>query len=343
MDEKILIGAFGIAVVVIPISFVFFKIKKPIEITISDQVLLIMWLFLTILVSVDLYYTIKCDNVCCTCSGSNTPTPGPTGVGTPTPSPSPTGSGIGNVIEENYDLIQKLKTSYSESDTEIIENDEVEFRITEKAGIAYRNLNKTGASDMLSGVYVSSAKVFFLDYSSDNIICERTSVKGTMRYAPEKHDKFYCVVAHNDYDLYVTPPIQAIGGESYGDIDIYLDKKNVEYTPVTQIRLYVRDSKSNGSYSKIPPDYMIRFHCAGIKNKRGISTYEISKMPDSGLLSYGGCSYFSLSTEYEIDISLYHQSDDTEELAHQTFDGFVPDSNVAEIIFELDNENDTSE
>lgn len=197
---------------------------------------------------------------------------------------------------------------------------------------------------MLAGAYVSSAKVIILDYFSDNKIYEYDSKGDITRYVPANHDKFYCVVVHNDYDLYVTPPIQVIGGERYNDVDIYLDKKGISYTPLSQIRLCVQNSKSDESHSSTPSDYIVRFNCTSINNGGGYLTYVIDKIPNSGILSCGKCSYFSLNTDYKLDISLYHQADDTSQLAHQTYDGSFRDSNsVAEIIFELDNENDASE
>ena len=339
---SIAVSILGVLIAIIPI---FFKSSTIKEVPPKLLVVIIIWLILTFYVSMNLYYIFKGDNPISGNMISNNAVSNDTisdnAVSDDTISDGTFDSA--KSIKDNYDLIQKLKASYSEVDTKIIEHDQVEFRIIEKAGIIYRNLNKTGRYKFLEGINVVSAKVFILDLSSDNVLDTFTLLKDTVRYTPRNHDKFYCVVAHSDYDLYVTPPIQVIGGTSYSSVDIYLDKKDVTYTPLTQIRLYMKDSKSDEPYCTIPSDYIIGFRCTGINGKSGNTSYKASKMSDSGLLSFGGCDYFSLNTDYELDISLYHQSDENFELAHQIFDGFIPDSNIAEIIFELDSKSDVSE
>ena len=150
-------------------------------------------------------------------------------------------------------------------------------------------------------------------------------------------------MTHDDYDLYVTPPIQAVGGESSDNVKIYLDKKGIKYTPLSQIHLYMRNPRSDEPYVPISSDHFIGLSCVNINDGNLSSFYQIETLPDSEVLLFGGYSYFSLNTDYELDISLYHQSDESSELAHETFNGSIPDSNIAEIVFELDNKNNTPE
>ncbi len=236
----------------------------------------------------------------------------------------------------------KLKASYSDADTILVENIEIEFCIAEKAGIIYRNLKKTGKQHFLSGAYAPSAKVIFLDYFSDDIIYSCTSKEAPIPYT--NSDKFYCVVVHDDYELCVTPPIKIIGGNKNNRVDIQLDKKDAVYTPLSQIHLYMQDPKSNGSYDAIPSDYILVFHCTNINDGHTYLDYNVGKIPSSGIVSYKDeCTYFSLNTDYEMDLSLRHQSDENLELAYQIFDGPVQNSTMTEVIFELDNKNGTSE
>lgn len=336
----ILVTAAGFLGIEITILAIFFQVKPSKERTIHPKTmaLIIIWLTLMTLGFVNLYYTLsgknddpgKRDENSITASEEIATT-------TATDDKNAVYPQEESFINKNHHLIQQLKKSYSEADTKTVENDRVNFRITEKAGFVYQDLMRRGEPDILDGVLVSSAKVIVLDYDSDDIIYVYTSSNGTVCHLPSNHDKFYCVVVHDDYDIYVTSPIQVVGGEEYGSVEIHLNKKGSNYTPLSQIHLHIGDSKSDRQYSINPTDYAIRFSCKTTYDGTGSTSYSMS-MPASGILSLHEGTYFSLNTDYVMDISLFHSSDKDTELANQTFDGLITDSNLTEIFFELDNE-----
>lgn len=66
-------------------------------------------------------------------------------------------------------------------------------------------------------------------------------------------------------------------------------------------------------------------------------------LPDSGKLLYNGMSYFSFNSNYVMNISLYHKSDEKTILASKTVKASITDSNIIEVIFDIDTENSISE
>ena len=247
-------------------------------------------------------------------------------------------------------MIQQLKAEYSEEDTENINGDSINLHIYEKAGYMFENLMKTGNCCILSGSPIISAKVIILDYINDEIIYVLNSENNNfIQYSHGNQDKFYCVIFRDDYDIYVTPPIQIVGGEYYEGIpeyqtgiDICLNKKGSKYTSLFRIRLNMRNLNIDESYSVVSNDYFIKL-CFKNINSNKQSYFLQKRMPESGIISWEDCTYFSLNTDYIIDISLSHQSDKDSQLAHQTFDGSVANSNVIDLYFDLEDENNTSE
>ena len=327
MDISILTTASGILGLLVTVLAIFLKPTKIKEISKKDMASVIIWLALMVLGFVDLHHTYGPGD---TISGNSIS--------------SSTISNNARFIIDHYDQIKKLKASYSDADTETIKNNKVDLHIVEKAGIVYRNLQKTGKPTFLTGADVPSAKVIFLDYFSDDIIYSCTSKKEAIPFVPPNHDKFYCVVVHDDYDFHVSHPIQTTEDEETDDnsVDIQLDKKGATYTPLSQIHLYMQDPGSDGSYTAIPSGYVLLFHCTSISDGESHLVYDTKEIPASVILSCYG-EYFSLNTDYEMDLTLCHQSDKNKELAHQTFKGPVQNSTMTDVVFELDNKNGTSE
>ncbi len=245
-------------------------------------------------------------------------------------------------IEQNYDLIQQMKEKYTDSDSIIIENRDVEFYIRDKAGCVYRDIMKTGKCEILAGEYIHGAKIIILDYFSDEILDVCTSINNGVQYLPES--QFYCVIFHDEYEMYVTPSIQVVGGEGYNYVPIYMDKKDAQYTPLFQFNLYMRDLQSNGRFTLVSKDYIISLYCMNIYSGMGSTSY-IKEISKPGKMLFWENSYFSLRTDYSIHFSLFHKSDEDiilsgqtidVLLAEQTIDGFIIDSNIVDIFFEVD-------
>ena len=227
MGISILIDAVGISGLFITILSIFFQVKPSSERTISkwNMTFIILWLVLVVIGSLNLYYECNRNNVdSCEQSGSidetinqeisksnedddNSQEDDDEDL---TSSLTPE-----ELIEQNLDLILQLKEEYSDTDTVTIENDNnVKFEIYEKAGYIYRDLTKTGKHEILSGCYVPFVKVIILDYFSNEIIYDFVPNENKYIYfAPGNNNKFYGVFFHDDYDIYVTPPIQVVGGD----------------------------------------------------------------------------------------------------------------------------------
>ncbi|MBD5444628.1 MAG: hypothetical protein HDR29_03660 [Lachnospiraceae bacterium] len=248
-------------------------------------------------------------------------------------------------IERNFDLIQELKTKYLYEDTEIIKNDSVEFYIYESAGYIFQDLIKTEECNklLLMGDGVPYTKVIILDYYSDEVIYTFSPENShKISYSPGDQNIFYCVVFHNNYDIYVSSPIQVVGGKYQNIINIGLEGKHSEYTPLFQIRLYAQNNKSDATYSIVSDGYGVQYHCENKYTNNPTVTTQIWTS-NSGMLSIGQYSYFCLNTNYLMDISLFAPSDDISRFNHQTFDGSITDSNIVELYFSIDSEVDTGE
>lgn len=245
------------------------------------------------------------------------------------------------LVEQNWDEIQRQKAAYSEADTEKLgsEGGDVNLYVCEKAGCIFQDQMKTGDCRALAGAAVSSAKVLIMDYSTDTMICTLSSEKyGSVRYSPGNQKKFYAIVFHDNYDICVTCPFQVVNEDRNNWADIFLEKKDCQYTPLFQLRLYMPDLDSGGGYSPVPAGYDGRFQPKNIYENRFGSTYPGSTS-ESGILHWDNRSYFSLSTDYVVEVWLLRESGtDWIESKHETFDGSVTSSNQIDLLFEFDQE-----
>lgn len=245
------------------------------------------------------------------------------------------------LVKQNWDEIQRLKAEYSEADTETFssESGSVDFHIYEKAGYIFQDLMQTGDYIALKGKEVSSAKVVIMDYFSDTIISTlRSEERGYVRYSHGNQEKFYGIIFHDDYDIYVTCPLRIVSGEECYGPEVFLEKRNSQYTPLFQLRLYT-DIDPTNKYSTAPFRYGVEFCLKdAYNNEIGGNSYHTS-MYEDGVLSWGDKTYFSLNTSYIIDISLHRGSGKNQiESTHQTFDGTVTSSNQIDLLFEFDQE-----
>lgn len=247
-------------------------------------------------------------------------------------------------IEQNSDLIRQLKAEYSNEDTQIIEDKRgtAQFYICEKAGYVFHNLMKTGESAILYGKIISSVKVIIIDYLSDEIINTLTSKKdGIVRYSPENQNQFYFVAFHDEYDIYVSHPIQVVRGEADSNSSyICLEAKNSQYTPLYQFHLYMQNSDVDGQYSVVPSDYSVEVCCKNATDYQSTGPTYHPKISDSGLLLWGNKTYFSLNTDYVIGISLWHESDPNSKSVIQMFRGSIKESFQIYLYFVFSNKSD---
>lgn len=245
------------------------------------------------------------------------------------------------LVQQNFDLIQQLKSEYTNKDTLIIEHDTVNIFFSERAGYIFQNLRKTEKTYELDGIVATPLKAIILDYYSDEIIYSyNLDQEGNIEYSPGDKNKFYCVFLHTDYEISVTPPISAVGGEYGYAIPYYINTRDDEYTSLFQIRIYIQGLNSDNTNSNIFDDYIIKIQCNDMVSGNNGEMYEM-EISELGILSYQGNTYFSLNTDYEMSIFLYRKIDNSSELvAQETFEGSVTNTNQKDIIFILDNEND---
>lgn len=350
-------GIFGL---LIAIFFVFFQIKSPIKISKKDTIFIIIWLFLTILGSVDIYYTNRTHNEIVASQNDNddendiigdqeSDAVNEQGDETLTEPENLTDNNNEEnsnfseeelLIKENDDLIQKLKQLNTK--TKIIKCDSVTFDFYEKAGCLYSDIRKTTETYILEGDEVIPSKIIIVDYLNDDIIYSfNPKEKNSVAYFPNSQNVFYCIVFHENYNLYVTQPIQVIGGDNYGHMDILLSKDSDAYTPVFQLRAYVRDPKVDEYYSICLPDYYVSIEC---KNRyTNYSNNSIgTKVLETGILSFGNSCYFSLNTNYTMSLSLYNDSTLENMISCTTFNESITDTNMADIYFEIESEPNTN-
>lgn len=248
------------------------------------------------------------------------------------------------IVKQSFDLIQQLKSEYSIADTVTVMYDKVIFQINEKAGYIYQNLTKKGKFIVLSGDSLPSSKMIILDYSNDDIIYDFSSQQdGEVIFSPGNDNKFYCVVFHDNYDIYVSPPIQVVGGEYCERIEICLEREDFEYTPLFQFRLYVQDLGTDEEYSIASGaddhEYWGNFEIVN-KYSNESSSARSWKMSDTGMIEWNGYAFFSLNTNYVMDISLSRNNDFSCKSTHYTFDGSIEGSNLIDIYLEFSDEND---
>lgn len=246
------------------------------------------------------------------------------------------------LVKQNWDEIQQLKAEYSQGDTEVLGSDSgsVEFNLYEKAGYVFENLMETGDRDILLGEEISFAKLVIMDYSSDTVICTLNSGEiGFVRYSPGNQKKFYIVVLHDDYNIHVTPPFQVVSEGQRRWTNIFLEKKDSQYTSLFQLRLYMESPNLLERYSIVPPGYDIIFYTKNIyDNQNGGTPYQ-SSTSESGILYWDNKSYFCLNTDYIMDISLQFLSGTFQvESTHRTFDGSVTNSNQIDLYFNFNQE-----
>lgn len=245
------------------------------------------------------------------------------------------------LIKQNFDLIQQLRDEYSETDIEVIESESgsVEFYIYERAGRIYQDLTNVEEYNILRGKNILSAKVVIIDYSSDEIICTLTS-SDNIRYSPGNQNKFYCVVFHDDYDIYVTCPMQVVSGERQGVLTIDLEKKDCQYTPLFQLRLYMTSTGEDKPYCIASSYKDAKFTCRSLRDSKTGSTY-YGSTTESGMLSWGSRTYFSLSTDYVVEVFLSPEANHEIESNHRTFDGAVTNSNQIDLYFDFNDISDS--
>lgn len=263
------------------------------------------------------------------------PTPKPTLAPTPEPTLAPTPehslSPEDQFIKNNIELIKQLKAGYSEADTRVIESDSVHFEVCENAGYIYQDIMKTSGCEILEGIQVSNAKIIILDCDSDEIVRSYEADKwGRVDHLPGNQKNFYCVVFHDNYNIYVSSPFRVVGGESYNSIDICLERINSEYTPLFQFRIRIHDLILDETYSIDSSEYIARFRCEDAISKEYNMTYGVH-ISDVEILSLYNKTYFSLNTNYIMDFFLDFESDSKLKSTHVIFDGSVKNTNIIDV------------
>lgn len=348
----ILITAFGILTGVVTIFCIFFQVKTPITITKKEMGFIIVCIGIVVFGIANLYYTYINSDTYSKLSTQNkgieetenqdaqNSTEEDSSEFVNTNNSNTNLSEDELLITQNYSLIQKLKSEYEEEDTEIIKGDYVVFDFNEIAGYMYKNLSKTNGYDILIGNTVIPTKVLILDYLNDDLIYSYSPEKDYIEHYSDNQNKFYCVVFHSEYDIYVTPPIQTIGGDAPKYISVYLNKKESEYTKLFQIRLYVRDSNSDETYSFVSDDYVVHYSFKDIYSGNTEASYE-TNLSNNGIIAMEDFRYFSLNINYVMDIFLKNQEYIL--LSQKEINGSVENSNTIDIYFDLDYENSISE
>lgn len=355
------LGGIGLPISILPIFYEVNPVQK-IRVSTRQMVFMLMWLMLLGIGIANLYFVLAGSNKDPEGSGSSTQS------GTPQESDDSSGEDLANqdgkddgkddsdgddiglspeklIVKQNSDLIQQLKAEYSDEDLEVIksESSSVYIRIYEKAGCIFQNLLKAGECYVFDGKPVSSARVIILDYFSDEIICALTSDEsGEVRHSPGNQNKFYCVVFHDNYNIYVTPPIQVVSGENNGSFSIYLEEEDSEYTPLCQFRIHVQDPSADTPYSIASPEDRINFYCETVMPDETIVCGGYgSSVNELGILSWGNKTYFSLNTKYTMDIYLRRGID--LQSTHNKISSFPENSNIMDLYFVLKDSSENAE
>lgn len=352
------VGIFGL---LITVFLAFFQVKNPVKISKKDTIFIGVWLFLCILGCVNIYYAKRVSNekvsnqqdddyinVKMNSQDDNEGNKQNNKDKTENKNSNDDIDNKGNnnlseeeiLIVENNDLIQELK-NFNKS-TKIFHSKSIELSFSETAGYIYSDIQKNGKFEKLGGERVTPSKVIVLDYYSDEIIYTFNSQENNcIEYFPNNTDKFYCIIYHEKYNLYVTQPIQVVGGDSYGSMHILLNKESDKYTPLFQLHAYMRDLHIDENYSTCSSDYGVLMQCKNIYSDKGNITL-FTDILDSGIISYCGCSYISLNSNYIVDLFLYEESHGDSILSNTTLDKVVTDSNVIKIYFDIINEPNTN-
>lgn len=142
---------------------------------------------------------------------------------------------------------------------------------------------------------------------------------------------------HENYNIYVTPPIQVVSGGNNDSFLLQLEEKGSEYTPLCQFRIHVQDPSADTPYSIASPEDMIHFHCEAVMSDETIVCGGYgSSVNELGILSWSNKTYFSLNTKYTMDIFLYRGRLKS---THNKISSFPENSNIMDLYFEYLNEN----
>lgn len=243
-------------------------------------------------------------------------------------------------IAQNLDVILQKKAEYTDSDILLIEGDGVFIKIYEKAGYMYNNLQKSDAPLILEGKELDSVTVYFLDYETDDVTYTFLSSKnGSVEYYPGNSRKFYCVIVGSEYELYVSKPIQALGGYGSRAIAILLDKIGDKYSPLFQVHSKGCDSSQiSRNYSRLS-DVAVSFYCMDRYSEQSGSHYQVHTT-DSGIIEHSWLkSFFSLNTRYALNVSLKAvdvSSGEEISLPYITINGPDKSANIVYIFFDYD-------
>lgn len=245
-------------------------------------------------------------------------------------------------IAQNLDTILQKKAEYADSDTQLIESDNVWVAIREKAGYMYYDSQNSDNCLILSGRSLGSITVYFLDYETNNVICTLSSGEdGFIEYYPGNTRRFFCVVITSEYELFVSNPIQALGGDQLEPVDIILDKADSKYSPLFQVRLQTHDSSQTTQGFCITSASAVSFQCVDRYSDHSSfpGTRYHGETTNSGILEFGYKCFFSLNTRYVLDVSLKGidvSSGEETSLPYKTVDGSIKDTNLIDIFFEYD-------
>lgn len=337
---NIIITSFGALASIVTIFCVFFQVKNPIKISRRDVGFIFLWLTLMILGII---------NLC----NSNNITEGTKKEISDTVNEQNHKAQKADIkkendnfyeeklfIEQNFDLIQELKAEYSDENINEIKSNTANIMFNERACNMFPSLKNTEMNYKHEGIGIIPTKVIILDFITDEIIYVYNPQEYVITHSPGDKNVFYCVVFHDNYELYVTPPMRVVGGENNYLNQYYLSAKNDEYTPLFQICLYIQDLKLDDSINF--DDYNVLVECSDFASGRVCSKWR-ADISESGILSLNEYSYFSLNTNYEIIISLYRKTDDDgdgELIGKSTCNGSNENSNLVNIFFIIEDENE---
>lgn len=210
----------------------------------------------------------------------------------------------------------------------------------------YYDLRSLDNPTILEGKQLASVKVFFLDYETDDVINTLLSNEsGDIIFYPENTRKFYCVVITSEYELYISKPIQALGGEKPQGTHIILDKADSKYSPPFRVRIQACDSSQTTQNFSILSNTTFTFRGVDNTYSDHSSFHSIrfeGQTNDSGIIRFGSKCYFSLNSRYVLDVSLkaFDISSGKEMyLPYKTIDGSIKNTNLIDVFFEYDGSN----
>ena len=250
------------------------------------------------------------------------------------------------IVRQNYNDILEKKAEYTDADIKIINNTYIDLDVCEKVGEIFSDLERKSEAWTLAGQPISSAIVIFLDYETNNIIYTlTTNEKGNINYYPGNHKKFYYVVYNPGYKLYVSKPTQIEWqGSLRESVKANLEKEDSTFSPLFQICIKVMDSSQTKSKFTIFSNSWISIHFvernATHDSFDGI-TYSYQTNYSGLVSSYDKC-YFSINTNYVLDISLEMKDTLSDKLLsfyespYTTIDSLITNTNLKEVFFTYD-------